>query len=119
MAKGLKATKKELLIPLSENQKKNSEVLTPPTTTSPKLFGKIYPFEQKSEKKNEATTTLPPSAVVTTTAYSSCIKLFAPKSKSVMDARVAKKRPEKKARLQKQLSENTEKMNAIKKQKLS
>ena len=36
-----------------------------------------------------------------------------------MDARVAKKRPEKKARLQKQLSENTEKMNAIKKQKLS
>ena len=51
MTKGLKATKKELLIPLSENQKKNSEVLTPPTTTSPKLFGKIYPFEQKSEKK--------------------------------------------------------------------
>ena len=51
MEKGLKATKKELLIPLSENQKKNSEVLTPPTTTSPKLFGKIYPFEQKSETK--------------------------------------------------------------------
>ena len=36
-----------------------------------------------------------------------------------MDARVAKKRAEKKARLQKQLSKNTEKMNVIKKQKLS
>ena len=94
-------------------------MLKPPTTTSPKLLGNTYPFEQKSEKNNEATTTLPPSAVVTITAYSSCIKPFAPKSKSVMDARVAKKRAEKKVRLQKQLSENTEKMNVIKKQKLS
>ena len=94
-------------------------MLTPPTTASPKLFGNTYPFEQKSEKNNEATTSLPPSAVVTTTAYSSCIKPFAPKSKSVMDERFAKKRAEKKARLQKKLSENTEKMNVIKKQKLS
>ena len=35
-----------------------------------------------------------------------------------MDATVAKKRAEKKARLQKQLGENTEKMNVIKKPKL-
>ena len=42
-----------------------------------------------------------------------------PKAKSVMDARVAKKRAAKKTRLQKQLSENNEKMNVIKKQKLS
>ena len=36
-----------------------------------------------------------------------------------MDATVAKRRAEKKARLQKQLNENTEKMNVIKKQRLS
>ena len=34
----------------------------------------------------------------------------------MMDARVAKVRAEKKARLQKELSKNTEKMNVIKKQ---
>ena len=36
-----------------------------------------------------------------------------------MDATVAKRRAEKKSRLQKQLNENTEKMNVIKKQRLS
>ena len=81
-----------------------------------KLFGNTYPFEQKPEKNNGATTTLPPSAVVTTTADSSLVKSFVPKGKSIMDARVAKERAEKKARLQKELSKNTEKMNVIKKQ---
>ena len=98
--------------------RKKYEVLTLPTTPLPKRFGNTYPFEQKSEKNNEITT-LPPSAVVTTTADSSWVKAFVPKAKSVMDARVTKKRAEKKARLQKQLSKNTEKMNVIKKQKLS
>ena len=41
-----------------------------------------------------------------------------PTANSVMDARLAKKRAEKNS-LQKQLRENTEKMNVIKKQKLS
>ena len=41
-----------------------------------------------------------------------------PTAKSVMDARVAKK-SSKKGQASKQLSENTEKMNVIKKQKLS
>ena len=41
-----------------------------------------------------------------------------PTAKTVMDARLAKKEL-KKNRLQKQLRENTEKMNVIKKQKLS
>ena len=39
LEKGLKATKKELLIPLSIKPEKNNEVLTPPTTPSPKLCG--------------------------------------------------------------------------------
>ena len=91
LEKGLKASKKESLIPLSKNQKKN-EVLTPPTTPLSKRFGNTYPFEQKSEKNNEITTTLPPSTVVATTADSSWV--------------------------QKQLSENIEKMNVMKKQKL-
>ena len=41
----------------------------------------------------------------------------APTAKSVMDARVAKIRAEKKARLQKQLSENTEKIECNQKTK--
>ena len=103
LEKGLKATKKQLLIPLSKKPEKNNEVLTPATTPLPKFFGNTYPFEQKSEKNNETTTTLPPSAVVTATADSSRVKPFVPKAKSVMDARVARKRAEEKDRLQKQL----------------
>ena len=79
LEKGLKATKKQLLISLSKKPEKNNEVLTLPTTPLPKLFGNTYPFEQKSEKNNETTTTLPPSAVVTTTADSSQVKPFVPK----------------------------------------
>ena len=111
--------KKRVAHPLEQKPEKNNEVLTPPTTPLPKLFGNTYLFEQKSEKNNEITTILPPSAVVTTTADSSRVKPFVPIAKSVMDARVSKQRAEKKARLQKWLSENTEKMNVIKKQKLS
>ena len=63
----------------------------------------------------------PPSAVSATPpiAPSKSFTAAAPTSKSVMDARFAKRRAEKKARLQKLLSKNTEKMNVIKKQKLS
>ena len=93
-------------------------MLTLPITPSPKPFGNTYSFEQKSEKNNE-TKTLSPYAFVTTTADSSRVKPFEPKAKSVMDAWVVRKRAEKKARLQKQLSKNTEKINVIKKQKLS
>ena len=67
-------------------------------------------LEQKSEKNNETTTTLSTSAVVATSADSSRVKPFVPNAKSVMDARVVKKKAEKKAGLQKQLIKNTEKM---------
>ena len=92
---------KRVAHPFEQKPQKNNEVLTPPITPSPKLFGNTYLFQQKSEKNSEITTTLPPSAVVTTTADSSRVKPFVPKAKSVMDARVSKKRAEKKARLQK------------------
>ena len=65
-------------------------MLTTSTTPSPKHFGNTYPFEQKSEKNNETTTTLQLSAVATTTAYSSRVKPFVPKAKSVIDAKKAK-----------------------------
>ena len=71
-------------------------MLTLPTTPSLKPFGNTYPFERKSERNYETTTTLPPSSVVTTTADSSRVKPFVPEAKSVMDARAAKKRAEKK-----------------------
>ena len=79
---------------------------------------------QKPEKNNEVVTPLrppPPPAVSATPpiAPSKSFTATAPTSKSVMDARFAKRRAEKKARLQKLLSKNTEKMNVIKKQKLS
>ena len=75
---------------------KDNEVLTTPTTPSPKLFGNTYPFEQKSEKNNETATTLQLSTVPTTTAYSSRVKPFVPKAKSVMDAKKAKEKELKK-----------------------
>ena len=78
--------KKRIAPPFEQKPEKNNEVVTLPTTPSPKRFGNIYPFEQKSEKNNEAATTLPPSDVVTTTADSSQVKPFVPKAKSVMDA---------------------------------
>ena len=109
---------KRVAHPFEEKTEKNNEVLTLPTTPLPKRFGNTYPFEQNSGKDNETTKTLPPSAVVTTTADSSQGKPFVPKAKSKMDARVQKERPENKTRLQKQWSKNTEKMNAMKKQKL-
>ena len=61
----------------------------------------------------------PPSAVSATPpiAPSKSFTAAAPTAKSVMDARVAKIRAEKKARLQKQLSENTEKIERNQKTK--
>ena len=62
----------------------------------------------------------PPALSATTpTAPSKPFTAAAPIVKSLMNARVVKRKAEKKARLQKQLSKNTEKMNVIKKQKLS
>ena len=63
----------------------------------------------------------PPPAVPATPpiAPSKSFTAAAPTTKLVIHARVARRTAEKKARLQKQLSENTEKMNVIKKQKLS
>ena len=68
-----------------------------------------HPFKQRPEKNNE----MPPTPAVSATAPSK-LKSFMPTAKLVMDARVAKKSC-KKARLQKQLTQNTEKMNVIKK----
>ena len=68
-------------------------MLTLPTTPSPKFFGNTG-LNKNQQKNNETTTTLPLSAVVTTTADSSQVKLFVPKAKSMMDARVAKIRAE-------------------------
>ena len=87
--------RKRVAHPFEQKPEKNNEVLTLPTTPLPKLFANTYLFEQKSEKNNEITT-LPPSAVVTTTTDSSQVKPFVLKAKSVMDARVAKKKAEKK-----------------------
>ena len=91
-----------------------------------KVVNKIvaHPFDQKPEKNNEVGTPLPPpppSAVSATPliAPSKSFTAAAPAAKSVMDARVARRRAEKKTRLQKQLSKNTEKLNVTKKQKLS
>ena len=78
--------KKRIVNSFEQKPEKNIEVVTLPTTPSPKLFGNTYTFEQKSEKNNEAATTLPPSDVVTTTADSSRVKPFVPKAKSVMNA---------------------------------
>ena len=83
-----------------------------------------HPFEQKPEKNDEVVTPLPsppPPAVPATPpiAPSKSFTAAAPTTKLVIHARVARRTAEKKARLQKQLSENTEKMNVIKKQKLS
>ena len=80
-------------------------------------------LSKKPEKINEVVTPLlpPPPPAVSATPLIAPSKSFtaaAPTAKSVMDARVAKRRAEKKARLQKQLSKNTEKINVIKKQKL-
>ena len=87
--------KKELLILLSKKPEKNNEVVTPLPPPPPPAVS--------------ATPLIAPSKSFTAAA---------PTAKSVMDARVAKRRAEKKARLQKQLSKNTEKINVIKKQKL-
>ena len=87
--------RKRVAHPFEQKPEKNNEVLTLPTTPLPKLFANTYLFEQKSEKNNEITT-LPPSAVVTTTTDSSQVKPFVLKAKSVMDARVAKKKSWKK-----------------------
>ena len=71
-----------------------------------------HPLEQVPEKIESF---IPPSVTRTV--------LTAPKNitasiKSFMDAKVARKWAEKKARLQKQLDENTKKMNVVKKTKL-
>ena len=60
---------------------------------------------------------MPPPPAVTAISPSKPKSLM-PTAKPIMDARVAKKEL-KKARLQKKSSENTEKMNVIKNQKLS
>ena len=51
-----------------------------------------------------------------TAASNKCLKNGS--TKIVMDPKVSKSRSEKKPKLQKQLDENTEKMNVIKKQKM-
>ena len=53
-------------------------------------------LNKNQKNNNETTTTLPPSAVVTNTADSTRVKPFVPETKSVMDARVAKKKELKK-----------------------
>ena len=88
--------KTEFLILLSKNQKKNNEVVTPLPQPPVPVVSAIPPIAP-----SKSFTAASPTAI------------------SVMDARVAKRRAEKKARLQKQLSKNTEKMNIIKKRKLS
>ena len=70
LEKCLKTTKKRVAHSVEQKPEKNNEVLTPPTTISPKRFGNTYLFEQKSEKNNETPTTLPPSAIIKTTADS-------------------------------------------------
>ena len=42
---------KSVAYPFEQKPEKNNQVLAPPTTPSPKLYGNTYSFEQKSEKK--------------------------------------------------------------------
>ena len=68
-----------------------------------------HPFEQKPEKNNEVVTLSPPPpppalSAVLPMAPSKSFNAAAPTAKSVMDAKIAKRGAEKKARLQKQLS---------------
>ena len=72
----------------------------------------LHPLEQAPEKIESF---IPPSFTRTVLAVS---KYITPSAKSFMDAKVARKRDGKKARLQKQLDENTEKTNVIIKPKL-
>ena len=82
----------------------------------------LFFWEQKPEKINEVVTPLlppPPPPATPPIAPSKSLTPAAPIAKSVMYGRFAKRRAEKNARFQKQLNKNTEKMNLIKKQKLS
>ena len=71
-----------------------------------------HPLEQVPGKIESF---IPPSVTKTVLAAP---KNITPSAKSFMDAKVARKRAEKKARLQKQLDENTKKMNVIKNAKI-
>ena len=73
--------KKEMLILLSKHQKKNNEVVTLSPPPPPPALSSVLPMT--------------PSKSFTAAA---------PTAKSVMDAKIAKRGAEKKARLQKQLS---------------
>ena len=87
-----------------------------------KRFAHPFFWEQKPEKINEVVTPLlppPPPPATPPIAPSKSLTPAAPIAKSLMYGRFAKRRAEKNARFQKQLNENTEKMNLIKKQKLS
>ena len=97
--------------PFEQKSEKNDEVLEPPTTPSPKLFGNTYLFDQKSEKIMKQQQQHYHRLLLSQ-------PLLIHQNQWWMQE-LQKKRAEKKARLQKQLSENTEKMNVIKKQKLS
>ena len=107
-----------------QNEQQKEEILA--AGKRPESYEKrvAHPFEQKPEKNNEVVTPLPPpppSAVSATPpiAPSKSFTAAAPTTKLVIHARVARRTAEKKARFQKQLRENTEKRNEIKKQKLS
>ena len=72
-----------------------------------------HPLEQMPEKIESF---IPPSVTRTVLA---ALKKITPSAKSFTDAKFARKKAEKKARLQKQLHENAEKMNVIKNPKLT
>ena len=109
----------------------NSTTRTTTTTTTTKWatkernfrdWKKTWKLWKKSCSSFWANTRKEQWNATTSCCYNYCSskpKSFMPTAKSVMDARVAKKKSWKKAKLQKQLSKNTEKMNVIKKQKLS
>ena len=72
-----------------------------------------HPLEQMPEKIESF---IPPSVTRTVLA---ALKKITPSAKSFTDAKFARKKAEKKARLQRQLHENAEKMNVIKNPKLT
>ena len=75
--------------------------------------GVSHPLEQMPEKIESF---IPPSVTRTVLA---ALKKITPSAKSFTDAKFARKKAEKKARLQRQLHENAEKMNVIKNPKLT
>ena len=98
----------------SNNRNKNNTNKKNQKVKNPESYEKrvLHPLEQAPEKIESF---IPPSFTRTVLAVS---KYITPSAKSFMDAKVARRRDGKKARLQKQLDENTEKTNVIIKPKL-